>query len=107
MTSQDPWRQRALVVPDKTERVAQFHAHTLHALKELVQAAGLHHPGQIRASHIVRRVDGDQVRLLANQLRFLAPGELLDAIAGKLPWPHKVYETYWPQARPDSFAPRV
>ncbi|MBN8487747.1 MAG: FMN-binding glutamate synthase family protein [Burkholderiales bacterium] len=106
VTTQDPWRQRALVVPDKTERVAQFHANTLHALKELVQAAGLSHPGQIRASHIVRRVDGDQVRLLANQLRFLKPGELLEAIAGTLPWPHKVYETYWPQARPDSFAPR-
>jgi len=107
VTTQDPWRQRALVVPDKTERVAQFHANTLHALKELVQAAGLRHPGEIRASHIVRRVDGDQVRLLANQLRFLKPGELLDAIAGTVPWPHKVYETYWPQARPDSFAPRA
>ncbi|MBQ0929002.1 FMN-binding glutamate synthase family protein [Ideonella alba] len=107
VTTQDPWRQRALVVPDKTERVAQFHANTLHALKELVQAAGLRHPGEIRASHIVRRVDGDQVRLLANQLRFLAPGELLDAIADRVPWPHKVYETYWPLARPDSFAPRA
>ncbi|MBQ0959874.1 FMN-binding glutamate synthase family protein [Ideonella sp. 4Y11] len=107
VTTQDPWRQRALVVPDKTERVAQFHANTLHALKELVQAAGLRHPGEIRASHIVRRVDGDQVRLLANQLRFLQPGELLEAIAGRQPWPHKVYETYWPLARPDSFAPRA
>ena len=106
VTSQDPSRQRALVVGDKIERVAQFHRSTLYALKELVQAAGLGHPGEIRATHIVRRVDNDQVRLLANQLPFLQPGELLAAIAGEQPWPHPVYESYWPMAQADSFAPR-
>jgi hypothetical protein len=78
-------RQRALVVPDKTERVLRFHQNTLQALKELVQAAGLAHPGQITASHIVRRVANHEVRLLANQLTFVQPGSLLAAIEG--PWP--------------------
>ncbi len=41
VTTQDPLRQQALVVPDKGERVYNFHQQTLHALKELVQAAGL------------------------------------------------------------------
>jgi glutamate synthase domain-containing protein 2 len=45
VTTQDPLRQRALVVPDKAQRVHNFHRSTLHALKDLVQAAGLQHPG--------------------------------------------------------------
>ena len=43
VTSQDPMRQRAIVVPDKAERVANFHRNTLLALTELVAAAGLAH----------------------------------------------------------------
>jgi glutamate synthase domain-containing protein 2 len=105
VTTQDPHRQMALVVPDKATRVRQYHHSTLHALKELVQAAGLRHPGDITPAHIVRRVDGDQVRLLSNQLVFVKPGELLAAARGEAPWPHKVYEFYWPLAQAGSFAP--
>jgi glutamate synthase domain-containing protein 2 len=105
VTTQDPQRQRALVVPDKAERVHQFHRSTLHALQELVQAAGLQHPGEITAGHIVRRVAGDQVRLLLNHLSFLQPGELLAAERGDCDWPHNVYKVYWPLARANSFQP--
>ena len=105
VATQDPGRQRALVVPDKIERVRRFHKNTLHALQELVQAAGLRHPGEITAGHIVRRVSNDQVRLLRNQLCFLQPGELLRAERGECDWPHKVYEIYWPLAQAGCFAP--
>ncbi len=105
VATQDPKRQQALVVSDKVERVWRFHDNTLHALQELVQAAGLTHPDQITASHIVRRLADHDVKLLANQLHFLQPGELLAAVAGQAPWPHRVYGLYWPQARSDSFAP--
>jgi glutamate synthase domain-containing protein 2 len=105
VTTQDPRRQQALVVPTKMERVARFHANTLHALKELVQAAGLRHPGQITPAHIVRRVREGEVRLLANLLPFVAPGALLSAAEGRVRWPHPVYATYWPLAQVDSFAP--
>ncbi|WP_232352002.1 FMN-binding glutamate synthase family protein [Inhella proteolytica] len=101
VTTQDPLRQRALVVGDKAERVYRFHHNTLFALKELVQAAGLKHPSEITAAHIVRRVNGQDVRLLANLLPFLAPGCLLH---GDLP--HAVYQAYWHLATPDSFAPQ-
>jgi glutamate synthase domain-containing protein 2 len=73
VTTQDPLRQRALVVPDKTERVYRFHQNTLEALKELVQAAALEHPNQIRATHIVRRGTDHEVRLLANLLPLFDP----------------------------------
>lgn len=105
VATQDAQRQRALVVPDKIQRVHQFHANTLEALRELVQAAGLQHPGEITAGHIVRRVEGDQVRLLLNQLRFLKPGELLAAERRECAWPHNVYKVYWPLARANSFQP--
>jgi glutamate synthase domain-containing protein 2 len=106
VTTQDPVRQRALVVPDKTERVWRFHQNTLLALKELVQAAGLQHPNEITARHIVRRASDNVPRLLQHELWFLRPGQLLKAIAGEAPWPHKVYEFYWPMANANSFAPR-
>jgi glutamate synthase domain-containing protein 2 len=105
VTTQDAQRQKALVVPDKTQRVHQFHEQTLHALKELVQAAGLTHPNRITASHIVRRTPDSDVRLLANQLSFVPAGALLAAIEGRADWPHNVYKLYWPMARSDSFAP--
>ena len=105
VATQDPQRQQALVVPDKIERVARYHRNTLHALQELVQAAGLHHPGEITAAHIVRRVANEQVRLLRNQLCFLEPGELLAAARGEGDWPHNVYRVYWPIARAESFQP--
>jgi glutamate synthase domain-containing protein 2 len=106
VTTQDPKRQRALVVPDKIERVWRFHEHTLHALQELVQAAGLRHPGEITASHIVRRTSDHEVKLLVNQLSFAAPGALLAAIEGRGAWPHRVFEQYWPQASSASFQPQ-
>jgi glutamate synthase domain-containing protein 2 len=105
VTTQDPLRQRSLVVPTKAERVWRFHENTLKALKEMVQAAGLRHPNEITAAHIVRRMANQEVRLLANQLTFLRPGALLDAIEGRADWPHAVYRLYWPLARSDSFEP--
>jgi hypothetical protein len=105
VTTQDAQRQKALVVTDKSERVWRFHENTLHALKELVQAAGLNHPCEITASHIVRRTPSHAVRLLVNLLGFVEPGALLAAIEGRGAWPHKVFEQYWPLSRSDSFQP--
>ena len=103
VTTQDPVRQRALVVGDKTERVYRFHQNTLHALKELVQAAGLHHPHEITADHIVRRGAGHVVHRLSNLLPFTQPGQLLQAECGQAEWPQPVFEQYWTRARADRF----
>jgi glutamate synthase domain-containing protein 2 len=104
VATQDPQRQKALVVPDKAERVWRFHENTLEALKELVQASGLMHPGQISARHIVRRTPEQEVKLLANLLPFIKPGALLAAERGEADWPHNVYRIYWPLADSASFA---
>ncbi|MET0542668.1 MAG: FMN-binding glutamate synthase family protein, partial [Variovorax sp.] len=94
VTTQDPQRQKALVVDTKADRVRNFHRSTLHALQELVQAAGLDHPQQITAHHIVRRISDTEVRLLSNLIMQVRPGALL----GPLDAQHNVFRTYWPLA---------
>ena len=100
VTTQDPVRQQALRVPDKAERVYHFHRNTLKALQELVQAAGLSHPRDISAQHIVRRVNENEVRLLANLVPQMEVGALLDRDVSTL---HSVFKLYWPKASADSF----
>ena len=48
--------QRALFVPDKAERVRNFHANTLAALAEVIGASGLSHPKEIRSELLHRRI---------------------------------------------------
>ena len=103
VTTQDPVRQQALVVPDKADRVRNFHRSTLHALQELVQAAGLQHPNELSAHHIVRRVTDTEVRLLSNLIMRMEPGALL----GDLEEQHKVFKDYWPLATADSFRANI
>ena len=103
VATQDPLRQQALVVPDKTRRVTHFHRQTLEALQELVQAAGLSHPDQISAAHIMRRDSNQEVSSLDRQLATVAPGALLAAERGEADWPLEVFSRYWPLARSDSF----
>ena len=100
VTTQDPVRERALVVPNKAQRVFNFHRTTLLALKEMVQAAGLMHPGDITAHHIVRRITDTEVRLLANLIMQVEPGSLL---SGSLEHQHNVFKLYWPLARAERF----
>ena len=102
VTTQDPIRQKALVVPTKADRVYNFHNETLKALKELVEAIGLEHPVDIDTRHIVRRVNENEVRLLETLLPETVPGSLLGTINyGALP---RVFEIYWNLAQANSFS---
>jgi len=103
VATQDPLRQRALVVPDKAQRVFQFHHHTLEALRELLQAAGLVHPSQLRPHHIMRRIGQDDSRPLSEVYQFLPEGVLL--VPGGAAECGPVYRAWWNRARPDSFHP--
>jgi glutamate synthase domain-containing protein 2 len=104
VATQDPLRQRALAVPDKMERVYRFHRHTLDALRELTQAAGLTHPNQFSVTHFVRRDAQNGIRLLASLLPQVRPGQLLEVAAGRGHWPHNVFAMYWPRAGAHTFA---
>lgn len=55
VATQDPWRQRAINVPDKAQRVANFHRNTLKALGDMSGAAGLDHPIKFLPHHLMMR----------------------------------------------------
>jgi glutamate synthase domain-containing protein 2 len=81
VTTQNPWRQRGLVVGDKAPRVRQFHDNTLAALGELVGAAGLAHPSELRPMHILKRISPSEVKSFAEVYTFLAHRELIAGTA--------------------------
>jgi glutamate synthase domain-containing protein 2 len=99
VTTQDPRRYRALDPGDKAERVYNYHQNTLHALMELLSAAGLTHPEQIGPEHIIRRISSTEVRSLAALHLWVKPNELRD---GGMP-EHRVFRNFWDLASPDTF----
>lgn len=90
---------RALVVPDKAERVFNFHQSTLIALKELLAAAGLSHTSQIGPEHVIRRISSTEVRSLAALHVWAKPGELLSAIPDS-----PAFQVFWAVSRADTFS---
>ncbi len=98
VATQDKLRQRSLVVPDKAERVAAFHAHTLAALSEMLAAAGLSHPSQLGPHHLARRVTPTEIRLLSQLHVFLKPGDLLHPTEAP-----GFYHATWARAQAESF----
>ena len=99
VTTQDPVRGAALVVPDKASRVHNFHEHTLEALAELTAAAGLTHPNQFQPEHLVRRVGPGSVKAAIDLYNFLKPGQLLTD-----PIPAGSVFASWPRVKATSFA---
>ncbi|MDE8650625.1 FMN-binding glutamate synthase family protein [Novosphingobium album (ex Liu et al. 2023)] len=102
VATQDPLRQRALVVPDKAERVHRFHHNTMHALAEMLAAAGIERPGDLAPHHLARRVSETEIRLFSQMHVFLETGELLAGAHDR-----DFYGFAWEMADAASFQPRV
>jgi len=98
VATQDADRQRALVVPDKATRVAQFHEKTLMALAEVVGGAGLTHPSQLRRFHFQKRVSESVVKSFMDLYPPLRKGELLTGTEDPR------YKEAWRRAQAESFA---
>jgi glutamate synthase domain-containing protein 2 len=77
VTTQDPFRQRAIVVTDKAERVANFHRETVKSLAEMLAAAGMTSPYHLKPQHILRRVGDGKIYTLADQYPIMELGGLL------------------------------
>lgn len=103
VATQDKKRQMALNVRDKGERVYDFHRNTMEAVKEMVEAAGLEHPGEVSKRHIMRRVDANKVRSLDTLIKSVPAGALLqDNLLGQKKLP-TAFLNYWDAASADSF----
>lgn len=55
IATQDPKRQKAIDVRDKSDRVARFHRNTMRALGEIAGAAGIDHPAEFMPYHFMFR----------------------------------------------------
>jgi glutamate synthase domain-containing protein 2 len=101
VATQDPGLQRALVVPDKAARVAQFHNNTVHALAEMIAAMGLDHTSQLSPSLVVKRVNHSLVQTFTEIYPHYEERSLLDGTA-----PER-FQRAWDLASPDAFTPPI
>ncbi|WP_340109587.1 FMN-binding glutamate synthase family protein [Pikeienuella sp. HZG-20] len=101
IATQDPGRQRGLVVDVEAERAARFHRGTVDALVEIVAAAGLKHPCELQPHHLIHRLGATGARPADEIYTFLPKGALLDSPD------ETIYASAWRAADPDSFHPRI
>jgi hypothetical protein len=79
--------------------VFNFHRATVTALSEVVAAAGLEHPAELKPEHFSRRVAANRVETYDTLYRFLQPGELLAGTDDVR------FKDVWPLAQAASFLP--
>lgn len=102
IATQDPLRQRAIDIGDKSERVARFHRNTMRALGEIAGAAGLSNPSDFMPYHFMFRqtdnefLDGNEVYPYLPE-GFLVSGDEIPELAD--------WYSRWDRATPNSFAP--
>jgi glutamate synthase domain-containing protein 2 len=98
VATQDPELVKGLVVADKKVRVANFHKSTIHSFIELLGAAGLESPTQIRRSMINRRISVSEIRRYDELYPYLRTGCLLKEETTPNHW-----KIYMQEADPNSF----
>ncbi|WOI54912.1 FMN-binding glutamate synthase family protein [Palleronia sp. LCG004] len=102
VTTQDPLRQRALVVDDKSVRVTNFHRNTMKALAEMAAAAGLDDPRDFLPHHFMKREnDGDMVEA-SDAWPYMDAGHLIENEKAEI---EDIYLKRWRRASADTFEP--
>ena len=96
VATQDPELVRGLHVGDKSIRVYNFQKATVHTFLEMIAAAGLSHPSEIKPHLIQRRISPMRVCSYADIYGHLEPGSLL-----KNPPPH--FALHWAEASAEKF----
>jgi glutamate synthase domain-containing protein 2 len=62
VATQDPYLFNGLVVTDKAQRVANYHAKTVHATAEIIASAGIRHTSELNRTHIYRRISQNEIK---------------------------------------------
>ncbi len=88
IATQNPSRNKAIVVTDKSQRVANFHRETVANLVELVGAAGLNGIHELEPKHINRRIEGTNVQNYAQLYPTIPSGALLEESTIPERWRH-------------------
>jgi glutamate synthase domain-containing protein 2 len=97
VATQDPNLMRGLLSDDKAERVHNFHAKTLAAMRELLGASGIEDPADLRPAHIYRRVSAREILSLEEIYPSLESGALPRGDASQ------EFQTIWDAADPATF----
>jgi len=99
IATQDPRLERGLVVDDKAQRVANYHAKTVQATAEIIASAGLCHTSRLNRSHIYRRVDQREIQRYDQIFPYLSAGALLaDSVPDR-------FRLIMEEASADAFSP--
>ncbi len=77
VATQDPALVHGLHVGDKSERVARYHRETVKSFFEVLGAAGLQRPQDLKPWFVMKRVSSMEIRSYADIYPQLAPGQLL------------------------------
>ncbi|MGB1182501.1 MAG: FMN-binding glutamate synthase family protein [Candidatus Puniceispirillaceae bacterium] len=101
LATMNPHRYRVVDVDERAKRVANFQHHTIEAVAEMLEAAGLDGPHQLSRRHIVRRLSASQIQLADQIYPKVADGALLRGESVEDPR----LASYWYRVTPDSFAP--
>ncbi|AWF81905.1 FMN-binding glutamate synthase family protein [Microbulbifer sp. A4B17] len=101
VTTQDPRRQRGLVVDVQSKRAAAFQAKTLEALGDIVAGAGLTDPRDLKPYHLIHRINAAESRPIDRIWHFLDKNSLIEAPEDTPYW------HWWLAARADSFLPAI
>ncbi|MCB1846913.1 MAG: FMN-binding glutamate synthase family protein [Halieaceae bacterium] len=97
VATQDPGRQRGLVVADKYLRVANFHHNTLQRFAELLGATGLEKPHELLPHHLNHRLGPNAVTTMDRIKDFILPGQLLEEPQATS------YASWWEVASAETF----
>ncbi|CAM6054831.1 unnamed protein product [Sphagnum tenellum] len=95
VATQDPELVAGLDVPTKAQRVENFHRETIKNFLELLAAAGLTSPTELRPEHLQRRMSNGHVKSFDQIYSFVEQGDFLK---NKVP---PEYQKAWSEARTD------
>ena len=99
VTSQGTEPHEPLAEDKKYLNVAKFHENTLKELAKALSNTGLNHPCELKAHHLMLRIENQELRSADNQYHWLEPGALLN---DKLT--HPEFQQFWGSSDSDSFS---
>ncbi|KGK00553.1 FMN-binding glutamate synthase family protein [Thalassotalea sp. ND16A] len=98
IATQDPTRSKAINIPNKSERVKNFHHNTLESFFELVGSMGLDDPAKLMPQMVKRRTPYGLLMSTGSLIEAISENSLLNDAEINKPW-----TDWWQQANSASF----
>ena len=98
VATQDPRRNRAVVVKDKSQAVYNYHKTTVNTAVRLMASMGVTDPADLTPEMLRRNISPTESRSYASIYEWLRPGQLLED-------PPSSWAQEWKAASPDTFRP--